>query len=87
MVKRYASRFAAGTESYRDLSECFPDETDRGTEYVLASDYNDAIAALRLLYKEMELSGNLGSKDYGWPAAITASRAILDAQAVTGGKS
>lgn len=53
---------------------------------VKKSAYDAAIDALRLLFKEMELSGNLGSKDYGWPKAITATRAILDAQSETGAK-
>lgn len=34
-------------------------------------------AALQLLLTEMDLSGNAGSKDYGWPKAIAASRAAL----------
>jgi len=42
-----------------------------------AADYHEAIKALRLLLAEMELSGNAGSKDYGWPAAVTASRAVI----------
>jgi len=54
-------------------------------DYVHAADYDAAIDALRLLFKEMELSGNLGSKDYGWPKAITASRAILESQSTSKG--
>jgi hypothetical protein len=49
-------------------------------EWVSKEAYDAAIVALRLLFKEMELSGNIGSKDYGWPKAITAARAILDSQ-------
>lgn len=37
----------------------------------------ELLEALRLLLKEMELSGNAGSKDYGWPVAITKSREAI----------
>jgi hypothetical protein len=37
----------------------------------------DLLESLKLLYSEMELSGNAGSKDYGWPVAITKSRAAI----------
>lgn len=37
----------------------------------------DLLDALRLLLKEMELSGNAGSKDYGWPLVITTARAAI----------
>ena len=44
-VKRYCSRFAAGTESYRELTEWYEDGgDDQGTAYVLASDF-DALRA------------------------------------------
>lgn len=43
----------------------------------------DLVEALQLLLKEMELSGNAGSKDYGWPVAITKSRAALAKAGVT----
>jgi hypothetical protein len=56
------------------------EDKDGYGDWVRKEDYDAVIAALRLLFKEMELSGNLGSKDYGWPKAITASRAILDSQ-------
>jgi hypothetical protein len=49
-------------------------------EWVSKEAYDAAIVALRVLSKEMALSGNIGSKDYGWPKAITAARAILDSQ-------
>lgn len=37
----------------------------------------ELLEALKLLYREMELSGNAGSKDYGWPKAILASREAI----------
>jgi hypothetical protein len=37
----------------------------------------DLLAALKLLMTETELSGNAGSKDYGWPACVVASRAAI----------
>ena len=41
----------------------------------------DLLASLKLLYREMELSGNLGSKDYGWrPATLASQTAIAKAE-------
>lgn len=37
----------------------------------------EMLAALKLLLKEVELSGNADAKDYGWPAAIRATRAAV----------
>lgn len=51
----------------------------------LTAERNVLFEALQLLLKEMELSGNAGSKDYGWPVAITKSRAAI--AAVMGNKS
>ena len=37
----------------------------------------DLLEALILLREEMKLSGNAGSKDYGWPKAILATDAAI----------
>src|SRR4029077_16962573 len=37
----------------------------------------ELLEALKLLYREMELSGNARSKDYGWLRAITKSREAI----------
>jgi hypothetical protein len=71
-VKRYYWHAETQTYEDRDAEECM------SPAVVSDSDYMAAIEALGLLFKEMELSGNLGSKDYGWPKAITAARAVLD---------
>jgi hypothetical protein len=85
MVKRYDC--TAGGAQFCQGCYTMEEESDRvDGNWVRAEDYDAAIAALRLLFKEMELSGNLGSKDYGWPVAIAASRAILDSQSETEGK-
>ena len=59
-------------------------ETEFGTPTVL-NKYDAALIAaapelleaLKLLYREMELSGNLGSKQYGWPEATTKAQAAI----------
>jgi hypothetical protein len=43
----------------------------------LQAENKQLLEALRLLFDEMVLSGNAGSKDYGWPKAITAAREAL----------
>lgn len=52
-------------------------------EVVLASDYDDAVSALRLLYAEMVASGNANATDFGWPKAIREARRILGAASTT----
>jgi hypothetical protein len=50
-------------------------EAERNARLIAAAP--ELLEALRLLFKEMELSGNAGSKQYGWPLAITKSRAAI----------
>lgn len=71
-VKRYYWHAETQTYEDRDCEECM------SPAVVSDADYMKAIEALDLLFKEMELSGNLGSKDYGWPKAISAAREVLD---------
>lgn len=44
----------------------------------LISSAPELLEALQLLLREMEESGNAGSKDYGWPLAISKSREALE---------
>jgi hypothetical protein len=47
------------------------------TKYVRADLFADVLEALILLEREMVLSGNAGSTDYGWPTAIKKTRAAI----------
>ena len=57
-TKRYCSRFAAGTESYSELTEWYEDGgDDQGTAYVLASDFDAlraTVARLEALLREVD---------------------------------
>lgn len=44
----------------------------------------ELLEALQLLLREMEDSGNAGSKDYGWPLAISKSREVIERVGVDG---
>jgi hypothetical protein len=54
------------------------DEYATAAEIIFLRDANaNLLEALKLLYKEMDLSGNLGSKQYGWPEATTKAQAAI----------
>jgi hypothetical protein len=47
------------------------------TKYIRADLFEDVLEALVLLEREMVLSGNAGSTDYGWTPAIKKTRAAI----------
>lgn len=85
-MKRWCSRYSAGTESYRELVEAGGAD-DEGTHYVLASDHDRIVAekdarianAERLLEAVNELSHtadwiNWHAARYAWLASLPAEQ-------------
>ena len=59
------------------IIDCADDDVANDIARLIAA-APDLLAALKLLLREVELSGNADAKDYGWPAAVSATRAAIN---------
>jgi hypothetical protein len=48
----------------------------------LRASHDRLLAALKLLYREVQESGNADSSDYGWPKAVAATKEAISTAAV-----